>query len=250
MPIISAKRRTNDSFLLTGEIIGTCFSIGDDLMVTAGHIVKSTLESETERVVGLVDREKKFLKAAPIIEVERLRCDLAIVRLDFMFEESANWMHVLRWNRHPLSMFDQVKTLGYPHGLHNVDDRQLVIQRAMQGHIVSAPNLFKPIGFEGDPFGVYELSFQAPSAISGSPLLWGPNEPLISGLIIGNSISRMLVLQMEEYEEGAGEKTIIEQYESLAMGIAVRQTEIFNTNSDILGKTFLEYLEEKSLLVR
>ena len=248
MPIAVARRRKDKSYILSGEILGTCFSIGNDLLLTAGHVVQSIQSSTLEGIVGFVESDRKFLKAAPIVEVEELHGDISLIKVEHVEKESINWKHILRWNKHPLNMFDQVRSLGYPHALQAVDENVSVIQRALQGHIVSAPDKFKPVGFKGQPFGVYELSFQASSAMSGSPLLWSPSEPLISGLIIGNSSSKMMLLEFEEVQEKSGEKIKVEQYESLALGIAVRQTEMFDLSSNLLDMTLFEYLESQKLL--
>ena len=61
-------------------------------------------------------------------------------------------------------------------------------------------------------------------------------------MIIGNSKSRMLVHDSEEVEESTGTKTILEQYESLTLGIAVRAADIVSLSSRILGTSVGQFL--------
>ena len=74
--------------------------------------------------------------------------------------------------------------------------------------------------------------------------------PAIVGVVIGNSQSRMLILESEEVERGGGGRTLIQQYESLSLGIVVHASEVFKSESQLLNKSLGEYLESMKLLRR
>jgi len=252
LPIFSAEPFPNEGFKIIGEIFGTCFSIGEGFMLTAGHVVREIQESAYIGVVGLLEPESRFPKGAPIVKSEILSCDLGIIEVDFIVKESAKWFSTLSWQQKPLTMLEPVKCVGYPYGLHNVEDRKSLVIRSFQGYIVAAVNRFKPLGMEGEPFSVYELSFQAPRGLSGSPLLREYGKLNVTGVVIGNSKSRMLVLESEEIEKQMGEKatrkTVVEQYESLSLGVAVQAEEIFGIRSELLGDAIGGYFEKNKLL--
>jgi len=249
LPIHRAKELPGDRYFVTGEIIGTCFSIGNDFMLTANHVIDALESLDIVGVVGIANPDDDFLKGARIVEFERLACDVGVIKVTHVFPESAKWVHTLPWNQATLSAFDEVKSLGYPYGLHNIDEKKSIVQRAFQGHIVSALNEFKPISYKGRPFAVYELSFQAPRGLSGSPLIITRDTISISGMIIGNSKTSMLVLETEEIGESSSEKIVIQQYESLSLGIAIQAKEIFQQKSTLLGDAIFEFLGQNGSLV-
>jgi hypothetical protein len=249
LPIHRAKELPDDSFIITGEIIGTCFPISSEFLITASHVIDALEAPETVGVIGIVNPYDNFLKGARIVEYERLVCDVGVIKVKYVFPESANWICVLPWKQTTLSIFDEVKSLGYPYGLHKIDEKKSVVQRGFQGHIVSALNEFKPIGYDGRPFAAYELSFQAPRGLSGSPLITTHGSISISGMVIGNSKSSMMVLEMEEREENSSERLLVQQYESLSLGIAIQAKEILELKSGLVGSTIFELLEQNGMLI-
>jgi hypothetical protein len=247
-PVLRVKRLPNEVFQITGVVEGTCFSLGNKFMLTAGHVAKAIEQPDMAGAVGLIEPNGRFLKGAAVIAVEVLPCDLGVLQVDFIYEESANWFYTMRWQQEPLKSFDQIRCLGYPYGMYHVEDRKALVQRAFQGHIVADLYEFTHPSIGGKPFPVYELSFPAPCGLSGSPLLTSTGKVFVTGVIIGNSRSRMLVLETEEIEQQDSTRTVVQQYESLTLGIAVQAKEVFSLKSQLLGGTFGEYLERNKLL--
>jgi len=249
-PLFSAEMNEKREFKLSGEIRGTCFSIGENYMLTAAHVASGlSCATDTCTVVGLINPDTGYFKGALVDEIEMLPCHIGLIRVQFIVPQSAHWFYVLKWVESNLNPFDNVRCMGFPYGMHTVEDSKSCVQRAFQGHIVSNLLQFKPLGYEGEPFAVYELSFGAPRGLSGSPLLNTQGTLTINGVIIGNSESRMLVLQSEERQTAEEGKTVVEQYESLRLGIAVRIDQIFQLKSQMLGKTIGEYLCSRILVI-
>lgn len=250
LPVFSAEMTGKQEFKLSGEIRGTCFSIGENYMLTAGHVASGlSCVPGSCAVVGLSNPDSRYFKGALVDDIEALSCDIGLLRVKFIVPESADWFYSLKWAEHDLNPFDNVRCLGFAYGMHTVEDSKSCVQRAFQGHIVSNLLQFKPLRYKGKPFAVYELSFGAPRGLSGSPLLNSHGTLTLNGLIIGNSESRMLVFQSEEREASEKSETIVEQYESLSLGIAVRADQIFKLNSRILGTTIGEYLRSRKLVI-
>ena len=255
LPVLTARPTPMGEkiFEVIGEVYGTAFSIGNGYMLTAGHVIKSITAASLIGTIGLREPNSIYQKAAQIIDSELLPHDLAIFKVDFLIKESTNWFYTLPWQKRPLDTFDPVRCLGYPYGMHTVEDRKSLVLRGFQGYVVADLFEFKPCDIQGDPFAVYELSFNAPRGLSGSPLLSlrTNNEQHIwaAGIIIGNSKSRMLILDSEEINEEDNSRTILEQYESLSFGIAVQAKDIFNIYSQMLGSTIYDYLGKNNLLV-
>ncbi len=249
MPLLRADSRPDKTFLFSGAILGTCFSLGGNLMMTAGHVVRGIANGVVSATIGLVNQTPLRVKAANIIDVEELSFDLAVFAVDFVFPDSSKWFYTFPWSTSPRSMLEEVRSVGYPYGVHNIDDKISLLQRGFQGHIVSLPSEFKPLNYEGPPFPAYELSFAAPVGLSGSPLFTVSDTPHVLGIIIGNSKARMLILESEEVEKTPATTRVVEQYESLSLGIAVPGRHLLNLRSRLLGGTFAEYLQKNSLLL-
>ncbi len=249
LPIFTAHKTENNSFLLTGNLVGTCIPLGGEFMLTASHVASEfqSRASKTVGVVGLYNPNTQAIKGAQIIEHEILSCDISIIKVDFSFQDSKNWIQPLPWRKSKSYIFEDIKCFGYPYGLYNVDKNKSIVLRGFKGYIVSNINAYKPIGYEDIPFSAYELSFQAPRGLSGSPIISEPQAQIL-GIVIGNSKSSMLIFDNEETEEESGKKTIVQHYESLSLGVAVSANEILGQNSALLGSQISDFLLQRDLL--
>jgi hypothetical protein len=251
MPLYLAEVLPDDRFSIRSAILGTCFSIGGHYMMTAGHVIHSLTPADGSiAIVGLWDPGQTGFKSARVTDREILPRDIGVLAVDFVYPESAHWFHRLRWNEQTLIGFDAVRCCGYAYGHHVAGGRQSVVLRCFQGHVVADLNEFELPGTKGDIFPVYELSFPAPRGLSGSPLLNSTGSVLVNGVIIGNSASEMLVYRSREVDQDAGTQTIVERYESLTLGIAVRPAAILPLTSRILGTTIEAHLFAHGLLSR
>lgn len=249
-PLFFAEKTPNFAFKLSGEIRGTCFSIGGNYMLTAGHVVSGfSCTGDYCAVVGLLNPSSGYFKGALLTDFEVFPHDLGLLRVEFTAPESVSWFHVLKWVENQINPFDVVRCLGFAYGMHSVEDNKTCVQRAFQGHIVSNLLRFKPIGSKEAPFSVYEVSFSAPRGLSGAPLLNAHGTLAIHGVVIGNSESRMLVFKSEERETNRDGLATVEQYETLTLGIAVRADQVLQLHSQMLGKTIGEHLRGNDLII-
>jgi hypothetical protein len=136
-------------------------------MLTAGHVAKTKCGEGEQLFIGLSDPKTGYLSAAKVIETELLPGDCAILKVEFTSEECEKRIIELDWHPVSLSHFDHVESLGFPYGIHLVEDWRFVVLRVFRGHIVAVLNEFKPIGLCDKPFPVYELSFAAPGGYQG-----------------------------------------------------------------------------------
>jgi hypothetical protein len=107
---------------------------------------------------------------------------------------------------------------------------------------------FKPVGGRGLGFRAYELSFGAPRGLSGAPVFRNTESVQISGIVIGNSQSRMSILETEEVSDDGSSRTVVQQFESLTLGIAVQAAEVFEMTSELAGGKLGEHLILQKLL--
>ena len=158
----------------------------------------------------------------------------------------------LPWRLQMVPLLTTVKTIGYPYGLSYADGEVRFTTRAFLGHVVSTRVKYKPVGYQGNPFCAYELSYVAPEGLSGAPLLCGDEPTVVIGLVIGNNESKILFHQdsyVEKESEGEEAKTTVhEHYRYHHLGVSVISSEIANTRSELLGKSIGEHLKEHGLI--
>src|SRR5918994_343705 len=246
LPIFQAEIHAGQIIAVPTALVGSAFALGDNYMITAGHVAARLTDENRTLVVGLYRPDTEF-DVAPVIEVEHLGCDLAILQIDLNPSHSADRFHRFGWSTAPLVPFTQVRSVGYAYGVHHVEDRRFTIVRGFQGHIVSRLTQFKPAGMSEPPFEAYELSFVAPRGLSGSPLTNVAGRVVIHGVVIGNSESRMLIFRDEELVQ-SDRTQIVERYEALTLGIAVPASEVYGQSSHLLGATVYDHLRQHGLL--
>lgn len=247
LPVFSAFPGPGGTHLIQGEVCGSAFALGAEFMLTAHHVLREAAAGGQYVVVGLQSPEGVW-KVARVVETEALAADLALLRVEFAQPGSDTWFHRFKWREVPFEPFALVRAVGYAYGMQNVDGFRSVVVRGFQGHIVSRLVAFKPLGWPGQPFPVYELSFTSPRGLSGAPLLNSQGTVLIHGVLIGNSESRMLVFRAQERVGEGAEITTVEQYEALTLGIAVEAGMALPQQSRLLGKSLREHLAEHSLI--
>jgi hypothetical protein len=232
LPVFSAFPGPSGTHLIQGEVCGSAFALGSEFMLTAHHVLREAAAGGEYVVVGLQSPEGVW-NVARVVETETLAADLALLRVEFAQPGSERWFHRFKWQEVPFEPFALVRAVGYAYGMQNVDGLRSVVVRGFQGHIVSRLVAFKPLGWPGQPFPVYELSFASPRGLSGAPL---------------NSESRMLVFRAQERVRKGAEITTVEQYEALTLGIAVEAGTALPQQSRLLGKSLREHLAEHSLI--
>lgn len=247
LPVFASVPATGEAYRIEGEVCGSAFALGGEYMLTARHVLVEASAGGHQAVVGL-QAPDGFLKAARVVQSEQLDADIAILRVEFVVVGSDKWFNRFKWREPPVEPFEPIRVVGYGYGIHRVDDRQSLVVRGFQGHVVSRLNEFKPIGWAGSPFPVYELSFTTPRGLSGAPVLNTQGTVFVHGVVIGNNQSRMLVFRSEERVTEGVVATTVEQYEALTLGIAVEAKTVLAQTSTLLGKTIREHLIEHGLL--
>lgn len=239
-PVLHAVPRPPDGFSGTGDVAGTCFSLGGDLFLTAGHVARGITQSGKLGVILVVPPAAEHPIALRVADTEELQSDLAVLRVPGATQYGGH-IYPLRWRRQPIVQLDAIWTLGFAYGSHRLGEQTNVIQRAFRGHVVSDPPAYEIPEVASYPLCIYEISFAAPRGLSGSPLLFGEGSSLteiaVAGVVIGNSTSKMLVFSSREVDSISSEVSIVEQYESLSLGVAIQATSVFGQYSNLAGVT-------------
>ena len=229
-----------------GPIEGTAFPLGGEFLLTAGHVVEELIASQAAGrgvpTVGIVHPESFEHLGIRISEFEVLAKDIGLLRVNFDSRDQENWLFPLFWDPFTHTLGEAVRSPGFAYGDHRVGDARYLVQRSFQGSIVANIDAYLPVGYSCDPFGVFELSFAAPRGHSGAPLLHMNGR--VMGVVIGNSKSRMRILDSEDIDESSGTRTIIEQYESLTLGVAVRAADVLAMHSSMLNKSIWQFVAE------
>jgi hypothetical protein len=240
--------RESDAGLVQGEgaIHGTAFPVGGNFFLTAGHVVHELNASSAAGggvpALGIFHPRTFRQSGIRISDAEILGNDIGLLQVRFDLAEQESWIFPLYWDPFTHTLGEAVRSPGFAYGDHRVGEARYIVQRSFQGSVVADIGIYLPVGHAGNPFGVFELSFAAPRGHSGAPLLRADGR--VMGVVIGNSKSRMLVLDSEEIDESSGARTILQQYESLSLGIAVRAADVFALRSRMLGKTIGQFVAD------
>ena len=248
-PVLIAEAVRPKVYQIRGEIEGTAFRIGGTLFMTAGHVVTTIKSSGMTGVVGVFDRNGREMRALAISRSEVIDGDVGIVETEAVDRESGESSESLPWSTRSIGHFDDLCSVGYAYGFYRSKDRNSIIQRVFRGYVVADPVDFAPIGYPRDGFAAFELSFAAPRGLSGAPLILDRAGVLqVAGVVIGNSQSRMPILEREDVSDDGHERVIVQQYESLTLGIATQARAILDQRSELLRGTVREYLKSARLL--
>jgi len=251
-PIVFAQKWPGGVYSPWGEVRGSCFAIGGDYGLTAGHVVEALNVCPSDLGPVIAFRHQERWATAEIQKTELLTADVGLVRFAFIESMDMPCPIALPWRLQMMPLLTTVKTIGYPYSLSYADGEARFTARAFLGHVVSTRLKYKPVGYQGHPFCAYELSYVAPEGLSGAPLLFGDGPTVVIGLIIGNNESKILVHHescLEKESDGEEAKTTVyEHYRYLHLGVSVMSSEIAKTRSELMGKSIGEHLEEHGLI--
>jgi len=118
-----------------------------------------------------------------------------------------------------LHTFEHLRSLGFGFGL-NLADKSLTA-RGFAGSVVSSRQI---TNLRGQPW-VYELTFSAPRGLSGAALMIA-HRRYVCGCILGNRTTKMMVFTDSEQVKSTNEITVVERYEAMHLGIAIRADQI------------------------
>jgi hypothetical protein len=254
MPVFHAEPLKEGGWkLLPSMIYGSCFSIGENYLLTARHVAETVEQTDRKLAVGAYNPVTKLFTGLLVEDYEKLPHDIALLRVAASPNVATPWCEVLCWRGKELLGFDDARCFGYAYGVRRIEDREIVNHRCFDGIVSAHLSNFLPLGMDGTaekPFPVYELSFQAPRGLSGSPLLYPVNDLLVCGLVFGNSEHQMVVFHSKEVEEEGNVRSSYERWEGLTLGLAVTQTAIFQLKSTMLEGCIGDYLERHSRIAR
>jgi hypothetical protein len=221
------------------QVHGTAFYIGGNTFITAGHVLKGVIKNPWYGI-GYIEKGE-FIDRIPW-KVERIFSYEIIEDWDIAFFRSiAPTAKALSWETSELPMLANVASCGYPFAFD--PERVMINIRCFRGYIVSQPKFYL---LNANP-RIYELSFQCFRGISGAPLI--SDSPLkITGIIIGNQKSQIMVFSNKESLQEGDKETIVEQYEAFNIGVAIQSRALFEIKSELLGKTLKEHLQDNGLL--
>lgn len=219
------------------QVSGTAFSIGGDILITAGHALRAVLQ-DTGCDLGVLQDGKRWL-ASPCSAVEEFPThDIAIVKAPRLLGIAK----ALPWRVAPLAMLDAVGTVGYAYGLDLA--RGTLSVRAFNGYVVSATT---STHLETERHS-YELSFPSPRGLSGAPLWTTSPDHSVVGIVQGNMVTDMVVYRESEILNEDGNQRELIKTESLHLGIAMQIRELLSLKSQLLEGTVENWLGKHGLL--
>jgi hypothetical protein len=247
IPIINAVEGENGICRIKQEY-GTAFSIGRDLILTAGHSVAKP--DEPDRLIvalpksfsGTLGTDTEYLS---IVEAERIAThDIGVARVSINFENTFPTLVRAHWSFDRLPHLADVGCGGFPHAL-NILEFNAMAYRSHKGYIVAyLPHRFAS---DSDPFEIYEVSFQVAIGMSGAPLI-RLDHGTVAGVLVGTRETDVrLVLEQEISSEGQRVETTT-TVQRVHYGVAIPSFVIANLKFDLLGGTVREYLQRQGLV--
>ncbi len=246
-PIVVGKREPNGTYDISGNVLGTCFSIGSEFCLTAGHVI-SDIQAQpagTLALFGIIQND--VWNGIEFLDSEILDADVGIIKYSSEVPSHSN-LPAMSWDLSNPPVLSKVRSVGYPYGLHTIDGKPSILARAFEGYVVCTIPRFRPDGQEGPAFSIHELSFLAPRGLSGAPLLSKDDSHLVRGIVIGNKKTDMWISTEIEKESNGSSVHTVEHREFLYFGIAVRAEHLSSLNSLLLGCTIGEHLRKMKLL--
>ncbi len=233
--------RNKDGDMTPFEIHGTCFCIGMPYFLTALHVVREAKTSEQSQIGYFEQLSSNCVNMSDYEVCEEFpEHDLAIIKSETIFTHNKK-PKTFNWKGNELLIFEDVRAMGFPLGYDAF--KGISIGRGYSGTILCST----PYERGELKTNCYELSFQAPKGLSGGVLIdkWYN----IHGMIIGNSEKSMNVFyEKREYEdEGKKVKQVEEVNQTTFIGLAVKETQIFKIDSEVLCMTIHDYLKKVSL---
>lgn len=238
-PIYGLKDK--DGTMTPFEIHGTCFSIGEPYLLTALHVIREAQTSEQTQIGFFEQLSPNCVNMSDYELCEEFpEHDLAIIRSDQIFLHNKK-PKAFNWKGNELLIFEAIRAMGFPLGYDAF--KGVSIGRGYAGTILCTT----PYERGELRTNCYELSFQAPTGLSGGVLLdkWYN----VHGMIIGNSEKSINVFYEERTIEDEGKKVkrVEEVNQTTFIGLAVKETQIFRLQSKELGMTIHDYLRTKNL---
>jgi len=238
-PVIGGCYKNNKDFIAK-DIFGTCFSISNDVFLTAGHVLEGIEEEHLSVSIGKKVNKKFIHYSASKYEIFP-NFDLAIIKVSSKMKDAKQF----NWELEELALLDEIRTVGFPYALDFKSGR--IDVRAFMGYVVNASGFGR---LQASPRS-YELSFISPKGLSGAPLFRSSKMfPPLKGYVIGNSHIKIPILNEEEVEKEGGKNItkIIESYEQSSFGIAIQVDSILNIESEILGNSIFDFIEANKLI--
>lgn len=237
--------------LASGMVLGTAFRLSANYWMTAAHVARNFVECtepNPQLILVLYGPDGHF-RPAFMERMELLSADTALLEVSYSVDGAEEWTPALPWDLGNAPAFYEVRAIGYPYGSSLVDDQLAISARGFQGYVVGHNSRFQAEE-DGERFAAFELSFAAPKGLSGAALVTASSPPRVIGLVIGNSEQSMMVFSNRELVEEKNETTIVERYEMLTLGIAVKASQLVQLQSTLLGTTIGEHLESVGSLPR
>ena len=211
------------------EIYGTAFYISNGFYLSAGHSIKNAIQCEKYGIAHKALDGKYKISFGIDNEVFDNK-DIGIIKTEHEFPSTK----VLKWDFDFPDKLSDVIAIGYPYGLNPIQN--MIKCRGFKGYITSVCKFWR---FPDAP-AVFELSFQCPRGLSGSPLLLRNSNKII-GVVIGNEQTEMEIYREKETIIEKIEQTYI-RTEYFTYGIAISAKEIGEIRSTMLNSLISEYL--------
>ncbi|MCM4173811.1 hypothetical protein DHD32_20255 [Arenibacter sp. TNZ] len=229
-----------NSKAIADNLFGTASYINNNIFITAAHSILNAHESE---IMGIAIRNSFQTKSGYTYhrfeEFELFEdLDIGILKL----KGSNKIAKAKKWSLKNPIILEDVYSYGFPFGL-NALEKELIV-RGLKGYVVTSRKFHE---FKKTP-RIHELSFHCPKGISGASL-HNSRTHYIQGFIIGNASTEMMIFEEKEVDEKENKISVFQKYETTKYGIAILVDNLLDLHSEILGKTFRDYLNGENLLV-
>lgn len=222
------------------NLYGTASYLKNNIFLTAGHSVENAIKDEIYGIAfkAALDRPSPYIYVKGFEYEIFPDLDLGLIKTGYEVPIAT----ALKWDLEEGSVFEQVLSVGFPHGLDFTNKK--FITRGLKGYIVSNTQLYR---LKKAPF-IYELSFHCPKGISGAALTTSVNPIKIKAFVIGNELTEILAFKETEIDNSGNQKIVYEKYETTKFGIAIQCKNLLEIQSKILGSTFRDYLNRNELI--
>jgi hypothetical protein len=240
LPVIGADSAETGELRIR-EACGTAFTIGGGVYLTAGHVWENALAFPKQGIGILPDQSGPpgHMLICRVDDSEVLKdYDLAILK------SAAVSSKTFPWSTADLTLLEEVRAFGYPYAFDPASGTLNV--RGFKGEIVGSDTLARL----GTNPAINELSFSCPRGLSGAPLIRNKPKTQITGIVLGNQITEMIVFQEKETLVERNRETVLIKTESLHLGIALRASEVVAVRSELLGCAIGEWLQRYGLLAQ
>lgn len=238
------EKKSTDSTnieLELNNIVGTAFAIGNNLYMTAWHVLEQAIEFKLP-AIGLQEKDDTdSFDFVPIEEYEyHKEYDIAVFTVNH--QERKHNVRALPWISSPLAIFHPVSSMGYPYSFDT--EKKSLFPRGYSGNIVVGRTWRDRSNYLTANPEILEVSYISPRGLSGAPLIF--NQKFICGVTLGN-IGKYVEVVRAEHE--LTDEGLIIQETRFFHGFGISFESLQNLSfGKLIDTTFKNHLDSVGLL--